>query len=377
MGRKINISLVGKQCMPVYVYIEYAKPDYVVLVHSRETKEEATQIKEECGLPASLFEMQPVDYPNILNYAEALLNQFTYDEVTINITGGTKLWSLAFAMLANGKEHVSVVYVDQNNMIYDLKNNTKSPSQLSLSTKRIFLYNGQRNYRYTLLSDYTADDMNVLQKIASIPLSYYNDFTRLTVAKDKRWKNTLENATNPCLTLATGSSIDYDKANKKVEMVLYNKKSIPYSLTISSSHVRDIVFNAGWFEYQVATRLAKWKSTKEIWLNVKFNYAQNSSVKNEVDIVVNVGDKLLFVECKTQIFDNTDIDKFSAAVKNYGGMSSKALFIVRDKIRDITQQKCGDHGIMTFCLLGKNNKPRPDQELFDLLDSQILNINKR
>lgn len=61
-------------------------------------------------------------------------------------------------------------------------------------------------------------------------------------------------------------------------------------------------------------------------MNVEFPY-KNNLPKNEIDIIVNTGDKLLFVECKTRICDNTNIDKFSAAVKNYGGMASKALFV--------------------------------------------------
>ena len=72
--------------------------------------------------------------------------------------------------------------------------------------------------------------------------------------------------------------------------------------------------------------LSSWEYAKEIIMNANFPY-KNNNPKNEIDIIVNTGNRLLFVECKTQINDITDIDKFRTAVKNYGGMGCKALFI--------------------------------------------------
>ena len=79
--RKVNISLVGGQPMPVYMGLEATKPDTVVLVHSDNTKADAEIIKENCGLPTTLFCLPPVDYPIILLQAEALINQLQQDAV--------------------------------------------------------------------------------------------------------------------------------------------------------------------------------------------------------------------------------------------------------------------------------------------------------
>lgn len=78
--------------------------------------------------------------------------------------------------------------------------------------------------------------------------------------------------------------------------------------------------------------LSKWKDCEDVWMNVVFPY-DNSNPKNEIDVVAKIGNKLLFIECKVQVFDNTDIDKFKSAVRNYGGMGAKAVFITQQRIK--------------------------------------------
>jgi hypothetical protein len=106
--------------------------------------------------------------------------------------------------------------------------------------------------------------------------------------------------------------------------------------SFTSKHSFNLVMNSGWFEYKVAKLLEGWSRAQEIWMNVVFPYKPGKDgtrkSKNEIDVIVHTGKKLLFVECKTSVFDKTDIDKFAAAVKNYGGMGSKALFITGAKL---------------------------------------------
>ena len=58
---------------------------------------------------------------------------------------------------------------------------------------------------------------------------------------------------------------------------------------------------------QVAEILSRWEKTKNIYMNCKFLVNQENidikkaeqTPKNEVDIIIDTGDKALFVECKT------------------------------------------------------------------------------
>lgn len=92
---------------------------------------------------------------------------------------------------------------------------------------------------------------------------------------------------------------------------------------------------------------------------------------------MNTGSKLLFVECKTQIKNETDIDKFASAVKVYGGLGSKALFVTDARMTDKAIEKCADHGIMTFCLQTYYGNEMIEQVLFDKLERELFNLNTK
>jgi hypothetical protein len=126
--------------------------------------------------------------------------------------------------------------------------------------------------------------------------------------------------------------------------------------------------------------LSHWRYAKEIRLNCLFPDRKSHNVrfpKNEIDVIVNTGTKLLFVECKTMISTSTDIDKFRTAVKNYGGMGSKALFVTDNMMNDLQKEKCHDSGIIIFSLKDPAFGPNKEQELFKLLESELFNINTK
>ena len=102
---------------------------------------------------------------------------------------------------------------------------------------------------------------------------------------------------------------------------------------------------------------------------------RNNVAKNEVDIIINTGTKPLFVECKTQIQNTTDIDKFASVIKNYGGMGSKGIFITDAKMSDAAKQKCNDHHILMYSLSDEHMGMTNEKALSIKLDSELFNIN--
>lgn len=111
-------------------------------------------------------------------------------------------------------------------------------------------------------------------------------------------------------------------------------------------------------------------------MNCKFPYKKDVD-KNETDIVINTGSKVLFVECKTQINNITDIDKFRSVIKNYGGMGSKGLFVTNAKMTDIAKAKCEEHGILSFSLQDSHLGLTEEKSLQLLLESELFNINTK
>ena len=123
--KRVHIALVGGQPMPVYIGIKATVPQHVWLVHSKGEKgsePEANIIMDQCGIPSRKVEFPAVDYPKILEKTTNLLTLLKGREVVINISSGTKPWAVACALISQNMPNVSLVYVDQNNKVYDITN---------------------------------------------------------------------------------------------------------------------------------------------------------------------------------------------------------------------------------------------------------------
>ena len=96
--KKVHISLVGGQPIPVYIGIKNdGQASTIVLVCSPQSHDEAERIKEQ--FPKRNIEIQechPTDLLQIEALAVSLKERFEDCEITVNLTGGTKLWSISF-----------------------------------------------------------------------------------------------------------------------------------------------------------------------------------------------------------------------------------------------------------------------------------------
>lgn len=376
MKKKIHIALVGGQSMPVFLGIEETRPDEMILVHSSQSQKEAQRIAAEYKGKATLRSFNPVEMETIKNDTHKLLDSVADDEVSINVSGGTKSWTIAFVQEAQQRENATLLYVDQNCVLYDYTHNRQWPTEVSFDMETLMKYNGQSPSKHMLLSDYDENDNHVLSQIRKILKLNYRAFNRLTIPT-KYWKKELEKQEGDHKDQEAGGRVSWDKKKQSVSLSVWNKWRNTYEdFTLSSPHVFKIAFNSGWFEYQVASILRKWQYAQEVWINVAYPYREGSP-KNEIDIVINTGVKLLMVECKTQIFDQTDIDKFRSAVKNYGGMACKSLFVTNASMRPQAQEKCRDNGILTFSLQNHPAQKECEQALFSLLDNEVLNLNTK
>lgn len=370
---KVHITLVGGQTYPEYLGILDSKPDYVVFIHSVDTYDEAMRLSKEISCAFQFVQLDPVDIRDVYKRVEQLSNTFNEDnDIVVDVTSGTKIWSIACFKYFSIKPNVKLIYVDQNNKIYDLLTGNNHTPLLPLKTDLALRLNGNEPNSYSDLSSYTEEDANAINTIKRLRKTNHKDFTEFTVNRKE------PSAMNEGdLSIAeTGSMLSWNRKQGWIKVLIKNKRGEEASALLDSLHAFNLFFHTGWFEFEVALMLSKWKYTKSIWVNVIFPYT-NSNPKNEVDIIVNTGDKLLFVECKTQINDITDIDKFRTAVKNYGGMGCKALFVTEARMKKEASEKCQDSGIISFSLSDCGNLLSQDKALYMLLDQELFGINKK
>lgn len=374
--KKIHISLVGGQPIPVYIGIkENGQANTVVLVCSAQSNVEAERIKAQ--FPKREFQIKecsPTNLQQIESLAMNLREQYNDCEVTINLTSGTKLWALSFYQVFNELESVHFIYVDQTNQLTDLRTKETRSCDIDIST-RFELY-GTPLKDYRSINEYTSADFDVMRKVERIRKVNKKAFTEMT---NKITHAELE-ADGAITDDNSGSTLEWTYLPKWAKMTLNgsNGKKVE---EFESEHVFDILFHAGWFELKVADVLRKTlPEAKDIRMNGMF-VDSDGLAKNEFDIIVDCGTRLIFVECKTMVFDTTDIDKFRSALRNFSGTSSSGLFVTYERPNEYTKdryqlamEKCRDNDIQTFnyslWYQDRENRPSLSQIVADMISKQ-------
>lgn len=386
MAKKINISLVGGQPLPVYIPIINERPDVVYLLHSGQTKRQAGYIKRLLAtkMPTTAVVMVPLD-TNLDTAARQLRASAGVwckgdCTATVNVSGGTKGWSIICSNVFGGIDNATVIYIDQNNVVWDIKSSTHSmadASELSLDDYASLF--GLECKKTDFSATYTDADRQAAQQL--------NELHSKNAKALGEMAGYLSDHTNETSTSHNSCSLAWDKAERCFTGFITDYKGLnPQEFTIGSPNCRRLMLNTGWFEFLVADLLSSWPQARNVWTNVHFynpkgsfpndiNSTKNKnnaeSDLNEVDIIVETTKgKLLYVECKTQVHNTTDIDKFNTVVKKTGGLGSKLIFVTKKPIDGVALKNIENQGIRRFVYRDiESNKSKFFDELYKYLDS--------
>lgn len=374
--KKVHITLVGGQPAPIYHGIVAIQPDKIIYIYSELSKNTLNVLKENIDIDSEDIMLDVTSPDQIKFCAEGLRDIYKNFNVTINITSGLKSWSHWFGVTFHNETNATVIYIDQNNVLWDYKT-METFKDISFDMRTIFKLYGNELINYTQFSDYTKQDFDVINKIEKIRKYHPRIFKSLTIDLNNENKHNLNYGKETLIESKLRndlSCVRYFKELCRIEFDIFSKRNC-HKYAIESPHIKDIVFNAGWFELKVAKLLSKWDKAKEICMNCRFTYQKDEI--NEVDIIVDTGSKILFVECKTQITKVTDIEKFRSVIKGYGGTSSKGLFITDSPMKANAKALCEKHGILTFSIQDEHFDLNVDTALYRLLDNELYNINTK
>ena len=348
---KIHITLVGGQPTPVYQGIIHSKPDIVILVCSKMSIEQAENIKNEltrsqdntCQYRTCLINDSDISIMKS-DIDKLFLSLSQEEDLSINLSGGMKIWSVLFYKTFINRELSDIYCIGQNGELFDIINERTEKVAFDMDTQ--FRLLGQKIKSYTSLEEYDEEDNDALNIILKLFRSSSHDiFKKLT---SEFYKKYCGNATADSSIF--NKQLSHDINNDSISWqpddnsFILNIRNNEYIL--SSRNIRSLVLNTGWFEYYVALKLAKIYGKENIRMNCKFANAKDRD-KNEVDVIVKTPTKLMFVECKTQVHNSTDVDKFNSVVRNYGGLGSKAFFVTYNKMTTEANEKCNDYHIKT------------------------------
>lgn len=293
----IHVCLVSDQPIPNLTTSLQFKPDTVVLFTTKEMKEKAELLEnvlKNKGFSVKSETIEAYDINNVIDVSESLINECKDSEVTLNITGGTKIGTLGTFQAFYTKDK-TIFYVDtKNNKILKLfpeKEQEKYHITVSISIKDYLALYG------FMVSSYVKDDgyiqerkelTNYLAHIAcykpniirelNYNLHNYNEKSSLPIVINISIDDRL------CNLIGLLNNVTR-KGKDKVEILNYN----------------DLRYLKGiWFE-EYTYLLAKGLDADEVWLNVfgKWVTKGKHPPKNEFDVLIAKGTRLFYISCKT------------------------------------------------------------------------------
>ncbi|MBQ7691755.1 MAG: hypothetical protein IJT30_11295 [Muribaculaceae bacterium] len=371
---KINISLVGKQTYPVFAQLIDGQPERVVLVCSAQTKGEADRVRRALGskcptMAVATQQLGTTNHSAVLADIRAMADVHCKpgNEVTVNLVGGTKLWSLWFHQAF--AHRARCVIIDQNNKVLDvdtLESHRFDSSVITLDD--IMGLAGVRISRKTPLSHYTPADIALISQIEEMRRINQRAFLDLTLDPPGGL---------PTLSRSRGCLLHYDKSACTVTAQMANQRqTFTKQFTLRAPHVAELLVNHGWFELKVGRLLAGWKQARQVWLGLEVMPAQGGPTLNEFDVIIETtGSKWVFVECKTQVYSSPDIDKFSEVSRRYGGMGSKVIFITDVPMKALAAEKCRQARIPHYDMQAISRNAAATTAFYNQLDSYTSEIN--
>lgn len=338
-----QISLVGGQLLPVYLGIKEFLPDKLHLIVSPESKGKTKILK-------SLFQGQsisehlcdPFNFTSVLDSCKSVLAKISPgDEVLFNLTGGTKVMLLAAQAIMQEKS-LGGFYVNQNGSYTSIPSFKAGNLQTTISIVDFLAISGHSIGKSRKIDNYSKGDFVTAEQIFR-----FCDF-------DYRYKLIMKYVSQNYSELNEIPEKGVFIINKKVEVkwevgqvsVIEVKKP---PLVFKSPSIRSIFFNSGWWELVVASEVSKWSKEKELLLNVELPFkSDKTSLKNEIDILLNYNSKLIFIECKSGRIYSEDINKIKVIREIYGGVISKSLLVCFEAPGSHILEKCEELGIEVF-----------------------------
>jgi len=361
----IHLTLVGAQPIPVFNGIQFTLPDRLFMLHSTDTKPIAENIKSILKFDDELILVEkPFDYFYCKNIITELCKNIDPQSMSFNISGGTKIMTLAAADVA-AKKGISMFYIDQNNNIIDFTTDKQSQYNKLIPLEIYFRLFGQ-----SIKS--TIEYANINEELLAFKEIIMNELPNFQALFKKFRENKYE--------AYNSFSIENEKyelqwKQKEKEAVILTK-STKIEKMVSGNYAFQLLFVTGWFELEIVQTVKNWNKAQQIYWNTIIPRTANASAKNEIDIIIDTGIKLFFIECKTYVNDIKDLDKFRNVVKNFGGLGAKSILVCYYMPNQDVVEKCYDNKIQVFWHYNYATKEKQTSaDLIQLLENEYLKIN--
>lgn len=339
-----QVSLVGGQLIPIYVGIKEFNPDKVHFIVSNESAGSLGVLKPLLTNTKSVeYKCNPFDFFAVKSICENIILKLAKDDsITFNLTGGTKIMVLACQAVIH-ERGFNGFYINQDYSYLELPAYNKKNIASQLSIKEFFDLSHHHLFSSNKLEDFTNEDVAM-----SLAIESFADNGKIysTITGHMRRKYDNSNQTIPekgIESLTNNIEISWDL---NTIIVSLSGKVI---LNLRSKHITKLFFNAVWWELLVAKEIANWTELKEMLVNCILPFKTDKLIrKNEIDVLINTGRRLIFVECKSGNVKHEDINKMRVVKQTYGGLISKSVLVSRFLPSATILEKCKELDIDVF-----------------------------
>lgn len=342
-----QIVLIGKDITSVYQAIKEFGPDCVHLLYTNETDDVLGPMYP--LLPQSIrrytYLVEPYDAQGVMDVCHGIHRAFQ-GEFSYNLSEGTKLMAFAAHRVAM-EEKAKAYYLTQQGEAIILSGFEKIPLRTSLSNEEIIQLSGNMVSGYHDCKDLKEDDIRMACQIKRFIEKYRQEHTRIQHYFSLYCGRHLDR-------LPSAYSFPDKLAFKQKDGRLLISRNGQAVLRLTYPGGCHLYFEGRWWETLVAERVRYWSESKagspEVWQSVLFQPEKGDSrkTKNEVDVLLNDEQKLIFIECKSGQVTQDDVYKIDAVRETYGGDISRAVLASYYPVNDELLEKCEDLRINVF-----------------------------
>lgn len=344
---KHQIILLGKDITSVYHGIKEFGPDHVHLLCTNETKDVVDPLFPLLpdSIRRTLYQAEPYDGENVRDVCRKIHQTYPDAEFAYNLSEGTKVMAFAAFTIAS-EQHARAFYLTQLGDLVWLDSFEKRQMQSQLENKEILGLSGN------ILSDY--QDAKLLSDSDILASSQIKQFIEAYPKEHTMIQKFFNIFCNRELTRLPSSRVFKNGLRFKLRQgtFLIAQQNLVL-LRLVTPNASMLFFKGRWWETLVAHKVRTWSQQRpshpEVWQSVLFQTeGNNPRTKNEVDVLLNNQQKLIFIECKSGQVTQNDIYKVDAVRETYGGDISLAVLASYYPVEENLQEKCKDLQINLF-----------------------------
>ena len=350
---KHQIITLGRENVSVFHGLKEFKPDVVHFLLTKLTADFHLPLIDMLNdkIEWKTYMVEAYDGKSVSETCKEIHRNNPNNDFIYNLSEGTKIMSIAALGVAE-EMNAKAVFLTQTGIIVDLIDFSSEQMKTPLSNKEILGLSGSRLWTYLNVNELSYSDIQTAYKIKEFIETYPEEYSGIQNYYKYSCRRKIEELPEE-FEVNYRLSVSINRGR-----ITIRRKNNPI-LNLPNTNSVFLMFSGRWWEAVVASQVKLWTNKRpldenthtktEAWQSVIFQTESNrNKVKNEVDILINNMNNLIFLECKSGYITQDDVYKMDSVRETYGGDTSIAALASYYPLDPVIKEKCHDLDIKTF-----------------------------